>query len=330
MKTCTKCGKPQKLTQFRKSKVSADGFKSWCKTCEANYAIEYAKRPYVIKRRGLARKKLISDANSLLIDPNTVLSPIESYLLGLLQTDGHFTGRCFRIEVSAKDEDIIHKVNEYFENKCHVYKRIRTTNFKGDYSSISLTINDKAFVAKMAPFIPAGKKSSLVAAPKGIQYSEKDYWRGVMDGDGSLGIKKDGSTFISIVTASEQLYLDYKDFLSTTIGVDINCNRNKRDNIYNLTLINYSAFMLTKLLYNDCHISINRKQHLASAVINHDYQSLMSNSKHKFTHEEDSVILKSPLVDSIKSLSYLHGSIISQRKRQLSRMLKSGISLSFD
>ena len=51
-------------------------------------------------------------------------------------------------------------------------------------------------------YVPVGKKSYIICPPK-EEFSEVDYWRGIIDGDGSLGIAKSlgNAPFLSVITA---------------------------------------------------------------------------------------------------------------------------------
>jgi len=56
-----------------------------------------------------------------------------------------------------------------------------------------------------------GRKSYSINLPKS-ELSEKDYFRGVIDGDGSLGLTSNGYPFVSLVTSSEAFAEAYLNF----------------------------------------------------------------------------------------------------------------------
>lgn len=97
---------------------------------------------------------------------------------------------------------------------------------------------------------------------------ESDYWRGIIDGDGSLGFTKNGIPYISLVTCSEILSNQYIIFLEQIIGYKKITTKNKRDSAYNIMVTNENAQKVIKrLYYKDC-LSINRKYNMAIDIIN--------------------------------------------------------------
>ena len=93
-------------------------------------------------------------------------------------------------------------------------------------------------------------------------YDEYSFWRGVIDGDGSLGFIKDGTPFIGLVTKSEKLKDEFLSFIRKELGIDKHLNRNKRDNIYNIVIRAENAVKLSKFLYltdTSTDLYINRK-----------------------------------------------------------------------
>jgi hypothetical protein len=268
-----------------------------------------------------------------------VLNKIESYLLGFIQTDGHFNKkgeyRDITIELSHKDIDILNKINDYFNGGCSIYTRTRDTNFVKNYTSSTLRIKDKPFISKIEPFVPYGKKSLLIRAPENIEYSKPDYWRGIIDGDGSLGTRYDGiETFVALVTSSEWLFNDLCSFVMERFNWTITGSRNKRDGIYNIAFANYKAFAMASLLYGDGGISIVRKSISANDVINFDYQNISKSKLKTFTEQEDKIILEYPHKEALVRFRELYKTVelpswfantVACRRRLLKTLAQYGL-----
>ncbi len=156
----------------------------------------------------------------------------DSYIVGLLQTDGHlheYKGKGkLSIELSEKDADIIYRIAPMINSTYSITKRVRTTNFKENYVSVLLTVCTINVRKKYKEYgLPVGKKSNIIAPPE-IPYFETDYYRGIIDGDGSVGITSTNKPFISLFTKSRILIESYKQFVLKITGIERNVSVNKR------------------------------------------------------------------------------------------------------
>ncbi len=190
--------------------------------------------------------------------------PEYSYFIGFIQADGHLHSQSrnrgkLSIEISNRDIDILEKFQKIIPVNSTIYTRIRNTNYSKNYTGVCLNIFNKNFRDTINYYgVPYGKKSNIIKPPL-VDYLEHDYWRGIIDADGSLGITGKGFPYISLVTASEELYQAYSKYLKKYFNIEININRNKRDNIYNITNSREKAQEIIKVMYyNDC-LCLNRK-----------------------------------------------------------------------
>lgn len=184
------------------------------------------------------------------------MNDIESYIFGLLVTNGSLylskkgsKGRV-TLEVNSKDSDIIYKLYNIIPNSS-VRQRIRNTNFKNNYKTKIFSNSRKEFREFLIlNGFPVFRKSENVGPPNST-YDELHFWRGVIDGDGSIGITSKNIPFISFVTVSENLKNSYVKFIEKTLNRKIKTTRNKRDNAYNIMISGKDAIILTKILYID-------------------------------------------------------------------------------
>ena len=187
----------------------------------------------------------------------------ESYIFGLLITDGNLSlntrnrGKV-TLEINKRDEDIIEKLFNLIPNS-KIHERVRNTNFKNNYESKIFSNFQKNFRDKLIEEGFPTKDKTNQAAPPNKLYEKYSFWRGVIDGDGSLGLTKENKPFVSLVTKSEKLKDAYVNFLKDELNVIRNPNRNKRDNVYNITIFGDKAIELSEKLYllnpNEIHIS---------------------------------------------------------------------------
>lgn len=187
-----------------------------------------------------------------------------SYLFGLFGTDGNVrrtqdNKHIYDLTLELVDKDIIDKIYISLP-ECSISERIRDTNFKKNYHSYVLYCHNKDFINWCEKnHFPLKDKTNSIAPPIG-DYSESDFWRGVIDGDGSIGMKKNVIVpFISLTTASEQLKEAYNNYIYKLTNFKPNNKRNQRDNIYNITIHAEKAMTISHALYKNANIYIDRK-----------------------------------------------------------------------
>ena len=247
------------------------------------------------------------------------------YIYGLLVTDGSMElmsrnrGKV-RLEVQFNDKDIIYKLYDLV-NGSTITERTRDTNFKENYHSICFNNYRNEFRQTLIDMgYPINDKSNNECPPK-CSYIKKDFWRGVFDGDGSIGYTKDGRPYISFVTVSDVLHEEYTLFLKEELGITKIINRNKRDNCYNFALYDEDAINFSNYIYNEAEIYLDRK-----------YETYMTFSSWKrtkkkvnrrtWTKEEDEYILNNTLKNSADHLKRTEKSV-SLRKIRILKKIKT-------
>ena len=196
--------------------------------------------------------------------------PAHAYFFGFAQTDGsHYAGAGqkgrFTIELSGRDDAVLHAFASLFDLYSRVSYRERVTNF-GPHRSATWTVNDLGFRRELVELgLPAGRKSATVAPPTG-RFSTRDHLRGLIDGDGSVGFTRTGRPFLSFVTASQPLAEFFCAQALDMAGTYRSINRNTRDGVYNPMLTGESAVALADWLYGDAGLTLDRKREPALLV----------------------------------------------------------------
>ncbi|MBW4544685.1 MAG: LAGLIDADG family homing endonuclease [Symplocastrum torsivum CPER-KK1] len=242
--------------------------------------------------------------------------PHFAYLFGFIQTDGHLynstrnRGR-LSIEVSKKDEDILWAFKSLIPFNSSVTERVRTTNFSSNHTSVVLKVYDKRFRDYLELWgLPSGSKSELIKPPS-CSFSKVDYVRGLIDGDGSLGLTSKGFPFLSLVTSSSHIAVEYLELISQITGKVKTVNRNTRDRVYNIVVYKEDAQLLAKNLYYDDCLALPRKLTKVSEVLSWCRPSDMKrvNNRKPWTSEEDHFITTHSLESSMKVLSRSRNSV---------------------
>ena len=241
-----------------------------------------------------------------------------SFFYGLVLTDGTITTSTrnrgkIQIELSIRDRNILDKLHIIFpESKISI--RQRSTNFSQNHESCIFSLFYKKY---RDYFFKQGYpkcQKAINARPPNCEYSKCDFWRGVIDGDGSIGQIKNGDPYISLITKSEDLANSYLRLLEEEFGIIKICNKNKRDDCYNITVKNEDAITLGNFLYGDSHLYLDRKYQ--------KYQQNLSwkRTKNKITRkywskEDDNFILSNSIDNSMMKLNRSRSSIACRKNR---------------
>lgn len=198
-----------------------------------------------------------------------------SYIYGLFITDGWIGKRnetpiSINLEVSIKDKDIVEKLHKIIPYSSVIYRK-RNTNFKENAESVIFGYYRQDLCLQLIEMGFPFKDKTNLARPPIIPYDENCFWRGVIDGDGSLGIKNSSKTpFLSLATKSEDLKNSFCNFLHDINNRNYNPSRNKRDNIYNIGCNGASAKkVIEKLFYSieEGDIYLDRKYQKMKEVV---------------------------------------------------------------
>jgi len=250
--------------------------------------------------------------------------PFYCYLFGFLQADGSYEedpgkrggirrGRV-RIELSHVDVGLLKAIQQLLPVNSSLRARVRDTNFKKNYKSSILSISNIIFREKVKKLgLLPGKKSLTAKPPHPISNdNHKNYLRGLIDGDGSLGITSLNRCFISLNTSSDFIKEYYVNYIHEKIGKEKTVNRNSRDNTYNIVVFDEDAQKLTKSIYPPGCFALNRKKEKAKMVLDWkrpENRAKRTQPQQRWTEEHDLFILNHTVEESILSLKRSKSSV---------------------
>ena len=236
-------------------------------------------------------------------------NPVHAYLFGLIQTDGHLSqgtrnrGK-LQIELSHRDADVLEQLAAAIPYYSRLSTRTRSTNFSSAHTSVTLCVCAKEFRDELVSLgMRAGRKSETIDVPP-CEFSQADYFRGIIDGDGSLGFTANGYPFLSLCTASERLAAAYGSFTRNITGKEKSLRRNARDRMFNHVIFKEDAQAVAAVLYYEGCVAMARKMQAASAVRAWQRpQGMRKVHQKKFwTDEQDSYILTHAIAESACAL----------------------------
>ena len=258
-----------------------------------------------------------------------------AYLFGFLQADGHLQestrnrGRV-SVELGAQDRWLVEQFAALVPFASSLRTRTRTTNFRQEYTSIVWEVCDRRFrEALKAAGLTAGQKSRTVAAPN-LPFAEADYWRGVVDADGSLGLTSLGFPFVSLITSSDALAADFLAFVDRVTGSEKTARRNTRDHVFNIAVFKEQAQTLARTLYADAAtLALPRKKAKASAMIAWRRPETMRRMSRQrpWNAEQDHFILSHALEESAARLGRTEKSVTMRLWRLTGSVLVPGKSV---
>jgi hypothetical protein len=246
----------------------------------------------------------------------TLENSFYAYLFGLVQTDGHLyqnsrnRGR-LSIELGKRDEALLLTLQKLLPFNSSISERKRKTNFSNEYISVIWNVFDKRFRDFLVGNgIPYGRKSEIISIPF-KNYSKVDYFRGLIDGDGSLGLTANGFPFLSFITASSEIANEYLGFLKSVTHKEKTTAQNNRDKVFNIAIYKEDAQKVVQTLYYANCLALPRKLMKAKEVLSWQRPSTMKRveNRKRWTEVEDNFILSNSIKDAIKNLDRSQSSI---------------------
>ncbi|GGZ26509.1 hypothetical protein GCM10010300_82360 [Streptomyces olivaceoviridis] len=226
--------------------------------------------------------------------------PEYAYMFGFLQADGHLhqgPGRKGRltVELNVRDIDLLYRFKHLTPYNSSVTERERSTNYAENQHSATWTLCSLEGRTRLNELgLPYGRKSRAIAPPNG-GFAERDYLRGLIDADGSLGFADRGWPILSLTTSSTAISTYVCSYARQVTGVERTVNRNTRDEVYNILYAKEAAQDLAADLYYPGCMSLGRKQVKADAIASWRRPPDMRvvHSRRNWTAQEDLTLLRS-------------------------------------
>jgi hypothetical protein len=226
--------------------------------------------------------------------------PEYAYMFGFLQADGHLyqgTGQKghLTVELSIRDIDLLYRFKHLTPYNSSVAERVRSTNFAENYHSGTWTLCALEARTKLNQLgLPYGRKSKEITPPS-VAFSRRDYLRGLIDADGSVGYTGPGWPFVSLTTSSTAIAAYLCLYALKITGVERTINRNARDEVYNISYEKEAAQALVADLYYPGCLSLGRKQVKADSLASwtRPVDMRVVHSRRSWTAREDQMLLQS-------------------------------------
>ncbi|MEU6588409.1 LAGLIDADG family homing endonuclease [Streptomyces sp. NPDC046881] len=225
--------------------------------------------------------------------------PEYAYMFGFFQADGHLAmgqGRKGRltVEISARDIDLLREFQKLTPYKSYITERTRSTNFAATHTAAIWSVHAleaRTTINKLG--LPYGRKSDLISPPS-VTFSRRDYLRGLIDADGSVGYTAKGFPFVSLSSASSAIASFLSAYGKEVTGAERTAKRNAREGIYNVLYMMELAQRLAGHLYYPGCLSLERK-HVAADSLSawvRPHGMRAAYTARRWTDPEDRILLK--------------------------------------
>ena len=158
--------------------------------------------------------------------------------------------------------------------------------------------------------LPSGRKSETIAPPT-VDHSDVDYFRGLIDADGSLGLEAHGLPFLALTTSSVAVATAYQDFLYRATGKRKLQGRNQRDGAYNILVWKEDAQAVVFRLYYPAYLSLHHKSRKALELFAwvHPVGMRRVENRRSWSPDQDEYVLSHAVEESMSFLKRNRNSV---------------------
>lgn len=191
-----------------------------------------------------------------------ILTPESAYWAGFLMADGNifYQKGCkakLSLGLSAKDRVHVEKFRSFLGSSHKIY-------YNKKNNSVMLVVSSQEIADALAIYgiIP---RKSLIAKVSPALANNRDFWRGEIDGDGTVAIGKDGYPRISL-WGSYSLMAQFSRFIRS-YEPKRKATVCQRGNIAMVGLHGKCALPILHILYDDAEVSLDRKATKANEIM---------------------------------------------------------------
>lgn len=166
----------------------------------------------IMKRRGIQLRSPASARRRLSLDESAFNASSEavSYWVGFLMADGGIVGGKLRVDLQARDKGHLVKFQSFLKAQHRIRRNTQSDTWR-------FVVSSRALVTRLAELGVTECKSFTACAPRQFR-ADRHFWRGVIDGDGSIGVDRHQRLAVQLATASRTLLDQYRAFLRARLG----------------------------------------------------------------------------------------------------------------
>lgn len=197
------------------------------------------------------------------------LTPESAYWLGFLMADGAIGGHDHRIllALAVKDKEHLHKFRTFMRSMHPIVERGHVDKRSGKaHRYARIQFYSKRVEEALGRWGVTPRKSHTATALRGLDQN-RDFWRGVVDGDGSLGLWLHGGGVrypgLSLI-GSEPLIRQFAAWTETTLSLSPSVEQQKRS--FTVSFCGANALKVVHALYDNACVALSRKLDMISRL----------------------------------------------------------------
>lgn len=197
-----------------------------------------------------------------------------AYWVGMLMADGCLVdstipSNIISLKLSSKDVNHLYKMKNFISSDVPLYE-LKNVN------EHMLAFSNKTITNDLKKYGLIHRKSAKEKANE-ILIPNRDFWRGCIDGDGTVSVSKCGKNkfypYISL-NGSLDLCSQFSEFLFPLLNqyykpFITNKNSFKNHLMYRTSVQGKNAIKLAYLLYDNCNYYLDRKKQVANMILEH-------------------------------------------------------------
>lgn len=194
-----------------------------------------------------------------------VLGEHAAYWVGFLMADGCVHSNKVVINLASKDKDHLYRFREFLGSTHAISDDTLSTMGFGSGTFNRFTFRSTAITNRLKELGVQPRKTQTAEAPPQLAY-DRDFWRGMVDGDGCLGLhsKRRMSPRIRL-KGTRRITEQFLDFAKSIHPVW--AKPRQAPGCFEVSISDRPAFAVISALYADCCVALERKLEIARGIL---------------------------------------------------------------
>lgn len=188
----------------------------------------------------------------------------KAYWLGMLSADGTIENNRVCLGLNSGDKEHLEKLLKSVESNAPIYQVLTVLpGRKNEYSRSYIRLGSKKMVSDLAKLGVLPQKTFTIKPAKLREDLQRHYWRGMLDGDGYIGLGRKTPTRVSLtvgLVGNYDMVDGFRLWCASQLGEDVP-KIVKHGNIYRFSFRGHRrCSIILRRLYDDSSVWLTRKR----------------------------------------------------------------------